>query len=178
MRIALLLLLLILSACNKPLPEFVAKEQMRQDFKQSSKHSCPLAYLGENKDIVVATIYFADNKSTLNKEDNNVITAAANIHKRCPQNILVIGHASNMEAEQNFAQSVSLSLARAQVVAKQLQASRVIESYINILFCGNGNNLVEENNSNHKYNQRVDIVLLSSTVESRRFDCIPTTKPQ
>ncbi|MCL2567359.1 MAG: OmpA family protein [Alphaproteobacteria bacterium] len=171
----LLLILTVLVSCNKPLPEYLKKEQQRKDFKEKSDGSCPLSYLEEGKDILVANIYFNDNKSALTPEDNKIIAEIARIQIKCPQNILIIGHASNMEAA-SFANAISLSFNRAQIVAKQLQANKVMEVYINMLFCSNSNNLVYENDSNYKYNQRVDIVFITNNANTYRYNCIPTNK--
>ncbi|MDR0484595.1 MAG: hypothetical protein LBH40_04900, partial [Alphaproteobacteria bacterium] len=118
----LLVMALFLQACNKPLDEYLRKEKIKKEFKEKSDNSCPLAYLGEGKDILVANIYFQDNKYTLTAEDNKIISDVASIHAKCPQEILLIGHASNMETEDfTFTNGISLSLNRAKMVAQRLQ---------------------------------------------------------
>ncbi len=172
----LLLLLLILQACSKPLPEYLAKKQLREDFKKTSNASCPLGYLDNKQDILVASIYFKTNNSSLSKADKNIIKDIATIHQDCAINILLVGHSSSVEEEQeDLVSGVKLSFERVKEVTIEMKRNKILGNYINVSFCGSSNNLVDENQKNaNLYNQRVDIVFLNNPVTRYEFGCIPT----
>ena len=182
----IIFLLLLLQACSKPLPEYLAKEKLRAEFKEKANASCSLNYLDNSKDILVASIYFKDFNSDLSNADKEVIREVVEIQRDCAKNILLVGHSSSLEEEitekDGFVNGAKLSFERVKLVAKELQKNKIFGNYINISFCGASNNLVEEKLKNknqknaHLYNQRVDIVFLNNSVNNYEFGCIPDLK--
>lgn len=175
--ILVLLVAVLLNSCGeKPLPEYLAKEQLRKEFIASSNASCPLGYLDNNSDIIAGQIYFKDGITDLTKEDKEAIKKVSNMHASCPKTILLVGHASNKESENDIVTGAILSFVRVNETSQEFLHDKVTAGYINVLFCGISNNLVDEkdlqNNNANLYNQRVDIVFLNNSVENYRYGCI------
>ncbi len=175
------LLILLLGSCSKdPLLKYLEKEELRKEFRKSSNDSCPLGYLDNSKDFLVASIFFKNNKSDISQEDKEIIKKVASIHSYCPKTILMVSHASHLESENDLLKGAKISFARINSVTKEMQNNKVSGNYINVLFCSFSNNLVDENNYENKnanlYNQRVDIVFLNTPIEQYEFGCISSKK--
>lgn len=164
------LLLFFLSSCaTKVTPE---QKEIRA-IKSYINSSCVLNKYADikHKDVNLATIYFQTNKYKLTNNDKKVLDKVISVYNQCNNKIMVIGNASQKEKKQNF-QSYKISYERAHSVYKYL-ANQVNKSQIYMMFCDTSRRRYIENNKTAVLgNQRVDIVLLSSSFLNNFLSCL------
>ncbi len=167
----------LLYSCVKPSEEYLAKEKVRTDLVLKFNKICNIDNLDDKLDWLVAVFYFDNFVTSINNNDKNIIKNIAKLHSICPRNILILGHASNFEANTNTSDVMLLSSRRAVSVIKELLANDILLTYTTTLFCGNYSNLVKEdshkyNNATTKYNQRVEVVFLNTPLATHTYDCL------
>lgn len=160
-----------LTACaSKP----VKSSQEIVKIKKFISNCCPLNKEYGKQDTILATLYFKSNQTALASEQKHILQQIVNIFNSCNNKILILGHASNLEARFNHAARVSYL--RAYNVYKYLQTD-IPDDYLYFAFCSNVRNKYIEDKSIAQYgNQRVEIIQLVKGLSSNAYICTENIK--
>lgn len=166
--------LLSLTSCKNNLPEDSLEIKA---IKNYINQSCPLSSsLDINKDLILATLYFKDKITDLSEKDKEILLKISDLFKMCNNKILLLGFSSNNEINGNPSIAASLSYNRAYntytYLSKYIKANQL--SYA---FCGNLRHKYIENNNTARFgNQRVEVVMVGSSVNSNLLTCLENIK--
>lgn len=168
------LLLVILTSCYKPSPEYLKKEQEVSKLREVISSYCYISQdLDDSKIWNAGTIYFEDYYANLETEDKKILDNINNLLLKCNRELLVIAHASNYEA--SFISPLEISFNRAKTIYNYLLSLGIKRDNISSIFCGNNvNRFIEVDKKTQKYNQRAELILLpsNSDIEKGLF-CSP-----